>query len=621
MRIRTRLNLTIWLSMATLTVGSCFIVLGIWQANAMVRETTQRGDLVQDLLVLRMLTMEYIARPSDRTERQWRSQYETYRASAFRSPDQPAEIRESSVGLLSTFDQIVRSSTLQVHPSEAMRLEALRQQMLASLLTETQRIVDTAEEHADRTNALQRQTLVVGGSASLLALLALTIVAWRLLFSSKRHIVSSIQKLENGAQLLSRGKLEHRIQLPSPDEFGALAASFNAMATDLQAFYRNMEIAHQAQRLEAIGTLAGGIAHDFNNLLAAVIGNAELALQRKAQPEAVVDSLQQILRASERATDLVRQILSFSRTTEQQARPIHVKPIIKEAMKLMRASIPTSITIRQELVSDSMVLADPSELHRILVNLCTNSAFAMHEGGVLDVSLQDEELDATFVRNHTGLAPGTYLRLAVVDTGAGMPPEVVSRIFEPFYTTRKDKGGTGMGLSVVHGLVKGRGGTIAVESEEGKGTLIAIYLPIQGSGQERPEIQMEQVAFQGSERILFVDDESMLADLSQHLLGDYGYRVTACNSSLEALALFEAHPQDFDLVVTDLTMPHLTGDLLAQAILKIRPDLPVILCTGHSEGLEPGQGLPSWCCAVLLKPFTGARLAQTIRRALDQPPT
>jgi len=380
----------------------------------------------------------------------------------------------------------------------------------------------------------------------------------------------------------------------------------------LQAQFR------QAQKMEAIGTLAGGIAHDFNNILSSVLGYTELSLDDAEEGTRLRNNLQTVLSAGERATDLVQQILAFSRQSEREFSPIQVKLIIKEALKLLGSTLPTSIEIRQEIQSDSLAFGDPTQIHQVLLNLCTNADHAMREkGGLLEVTLVDVELDSLFTAKHPDMKPGTHLRLMVRDTGRGIPPHILDRIFDPFFTT-KDKGeGTGMGLSVVHGIVKSHRGAITVQSEPGKGSIFNVFLPVIEKTVKR-EAPIERPIPMGTERILFIDDEAPLANLGKKMLGFLGYAVTTRTSSIEALELFKARPDRFDLVITDMTMPNLTGDELALKLAKIRPDIPIILCTGFSHKITEEKSKEMGIKAYLLKPILREVMAETVRRVLDE---
>jgi len=373
------------------------------------------------------------------------------------------------------------------------------------------------------------------------------------------------------------------------------------------------EVHHeQGQRLEAIGTLAGGIAHDFNNLLMAIRGFAELARLRSTEPK-LQDALEGILTATDRARDLVQQILAFSRSRPQERKPIEVQLVFKEALRFIRATIPSSITLRLQADTHACVLADPGELQRIVVNLCTNSVLAMRGGtGLLSVALDERVLDPEAPH---GLKPGTYVRLRVADTGCGMAPEVVARIFEPFFTTRPTTGGTGMGLAVVHGLVASMEGAISVESEPGQGTSFEILLPVH-AGTGGAESAKPSGLRHGRGRILFVDDERMLCEMAEEMLRNLGYTPAACTDPLEALTLLKEDPGGFDAVVTDMTMPHMTGDSLARHVHAVRPDLPVILCTGFSEFLDEARSRQLGIARMVRKPFAWGDMSRVIEEVL-----
>jgi PAS domain S-box-containing protein len=377
----------------------------------------------------------------------------------------------------------------------------------------------------------------------------------------------------------------------------------------------------QMQKMQAIGTLAGGIAHDFNNILAAIIGYTEIAKSKLPEESPVRHNLEHVLKAGFRATDLVKQILTFSRQTDQERKPVSVVPIIKEVLKFMRSSLPATIEMQQDIVippEKDIVLADPTQLHQVLMNLCTNAAHAMHgKGGILKVTLSDIEVDAYLVAQHPDLKPGAYVRLTVSDTGHGMDAATMERIFEPYFTTKKLGEGTGLGLSVVQGIVKSHGGVITVYSEPGQVTSFHVYFPRIGEA-ITPETVADETLLTGSERILFVDDEKALVDMGKEMLNSLGYKVVTRTSSCEALDAFHAQPDAFDVVVTDMTMPEMTGIELAKIMLKIRPDIPIILCTGFSELINEKQVKEMGIRALLIKPFVTSKFAKTIRQMLDK---
>ncbi|MCB2181709.1 MAG: cache domain-containing protein [Desulfobulbaceae bacterium] len=376
----------------------------------------------------------------------------------------------------------------------------------------------------------------------------------------------------------------------------------------------------QTQKMEAIGTLAGGIAHDFNNILAAIFGFAEIAKIETSENSVAQESLGKILDASKRARDLVKQILTFSRQGETSPQAIQVKPIIKETIKLLKASLPSTIEIRENFQSEETVMADPTSIHQIIMNLCSNAAHAMREnGGYLDISLVNVELDQDFARVHPDIVPGQFVKLGVSDTGHGMSRDVKERIFDPFFTSKAEGEGTGMGLSVVHGIVKSLGGTITVYSDEGKGSSFHVFLPIQSERVivEHPE---EEPLPEGTESILFVDDEEFIVEIGPRMLELLGYTVLGKSDSLEALQAFQEDPGRFDLLITDYTMPKMTGIGLAREVKKIRPDLPILLCTGFNAGLAEEEIRQAGITGFILKPVVRKELARIVRQVLDGQP-
>ncbi len=374
----------------------------------------------------------------------------------------------------------------------------------------------------------------------------------------------------------------------------------------------------QAQKMEAIGTLAGGIAHDFNNILAAMIGFAELA-QFKNTDTKIHSYLEQILQACNRSRDLVQQILTFSRQREQEKKPVSIIPIVKEAIKLLRSSLPATIEIRQHYLSpQDTVLADPTQIHQVLMNLCTNAAHAMpQQEGVLDISLSRELLSADHPAYPPELKEGAYLQLLVSDTGEGIDPAVKDKIFDPFFTTKPLGKGTGLGLSIVYGIVKDHGGIISVESEKGKGTVFTIYLPLIDTDEE---VELQETVYipQGEGRILYIDDDESIAFWGQEMLSSLGYDVTVHKSSRDALETFKRNPEQFDLVITDMTMPHMTGESLAREMLKIRPGLPIILTTGFSDRINEKDAKKIGIREFFIKPVSLSRLAQSVKVIMDQ---
>ena len=396
----------------------------------------------------------------------------------------------------------------------------------------------------------------------------------------------------------------------SPFSGGAIITSINITA--MKKLHDQLQ---QSEKMEAIGTLAGGIAHEFNNILGIIIGNTELAIDDVPEWNPAKECLKEIRSASMRAKDVVRQILSFARKSLIARKPVRVSPIIEETLKLMRASIPTTIDIRHEISCEwDTVLADLTQLNQILMNLCTNGAHGMRkEGGVLEVSLANVEFG---MRNaELGLEPGTYVKLTVRDTGHGIDPEIMDRIFDPYFTTKGQDEGTGMGLAVVHGIVKSYDGAITVQSEVGKGTVFEVLIPVI-EAEVLKEIEKEDELPTGDECILFVDDEEALVRAYTLALKSLGYEVVSFNNPLEALEAFQKDPEKFDLIITDMTMPHITGDKLAKEMMEIRSDIPVILCSGYSERILDDKVSKLGIKAYLTKPFIKGDLARVVRRAL-----
>ena len=374
----------------------------------------------------------------------------------------------------------------------------------------------------------------------------------------------------------------------------------------------------QAYKMEAIGTLAGGIAHDFNNILGIILGNAELALDSLPDQNPGQSNLEEILTACFRARDVVRQLLSFSRKSDQECRAINLIATLRESMTFLRATIPSDIEIRLNRHADTeVVLADPIRINQVVINICANAAHAMREkGGRLDITTARVILDPDTASQSGELSPGHYLSLTFSDTGPGIPPDIRDRIFEPYFTTRAIGEGSGMGLAVVHGIVTDYGGSVSVNSEPGKGAAFRILLPVadteQAAGTEAAEISQT-----GTERILFIDDEASVAEMGKQMLARCGYRVESETDPLMALERFCSGPDHFDLVITDMTMPGMTGDVLAQEILKIRPDMPIIICTGFSEKMTPEKAAEIGIRRYIAKPLSKRDLIMTVRQVLD----
>jgi len=373
----------------------------------------------------------------------------------------------------------------------------------------------------------------------------------------------------------------------------------------------------QAQKLQAIGTLAGGIAHDFNNILSSVIGFTELSLNDVTPGTPLHDNLSEVLLAGHRAKDLIKQIMTFSRKGEQEKKPIQINPLIIETVKMLRSAIPTNIEIEEHVTQEMLTIdANPSQINQVMVNLVTNASHAIDENGIIEIGLEAVDLDESIKNSYPDLLPGRYAKIFVSDNGCGIVKENLDRIFDPYFTTKDPDKGTGLGLSVVHGIAKTHGGHITVYSEVGKGTRFNVYLPIIDKD-EKVQKTAEIPIPTGNERILLVDDEQVILDLGEKTLKQLGYDVVVKNGSVEALALFRADPGRFDLVITDMTMPKMTGDQLARELMKVRPDMPIILCTGFSSKISRKQAEEIGIKGFAMKPLARRDMAIIVRKVLD----
>jgi PAS domain S-box-containing protein len=452
---------------------------------------------------------------------------------------------------------------------------------------------------------------------------------------SQKKFIDRLDKIFKGQKVPS--SVEFKIRAKSSREFCVLINSNIIYAADgkpkgatavvhdlteqkqAEEEKKNLEYQlQQAQKMEAIGTLAGGIAHDFNNILSVIIGYTELILMSGDVAGEVRQNLKEIFSASKHARDMVKQILAFSRQNKQERKPIQVAHIVKEAIKMLRASLPTTISIQQHIEKDTGIIeADPTQIHQVLMNLCTNAAHAINEkDGVLEIHLGNIDLDQKAAADIPGLKTGSYLKLSVKDSGEGIHPEVQQQIFNPYFTTKEKGVGTGLGLAVVQGIVKSINGAVTVESEVGKGAAFHVYLPTI-KRKLPPEDEISTPLPMGCEHILLVDDEQPLVEIGRQMLERLGYSVATRTSSIEALELFKVDPNRFDLVITDVVMPNLTGDKLAKKIINIRNDIPVVLCTGYSEKFTRQNASEMGIQTFLMKPLVMRDLANTVRQALS----
>ncbi|MCP3899594.1 MAG: PAS domain S-box protein, partial [Desulfobacteraceae bacterium] len=375
----------------------------------------------------------------------------------------------------------------------------------------------------------------------------------------------------------------------------------------------------QSQKMESIGNLAGGIAHDFNNLLFPILGMSEMLLEDLPKDSLEYENVQVIFNAGRRAGDLVQQILAFSRQSEHKMTPVRVQSVLKEVLKLSRSTIPTNIAIQPDIQQNcGLVMADPTQIHQVVMNLITNAFHAIEDkNGAINIELKEITLHDNELPD-SALQAGQYVRLTVSDNGIGMSQNTIHNIFDPYFTTKKKGKGTGLGLAVVYGIVKEYGGEIKVSSKEEKGTTFTIYLPLMKKSSDSIIIDNVPKTAMGTENILLVDDEVSVAKLESQMLSRLGYQVTVKTNSDDALSVFSSNPDSFDLVLSDMTMPNMTGDQLSKKILSIKPDIPIIICTGFSERINKEQAETIGVRGFLMKPVVKSELAQMIRDVLDE---
>ncbi|MBU0480427.1 MAG: response regulator [Proteobacteria bacterium] len=421
-----------------------------------------------------------------------------------------------------------------------------------------------------------------------------------------------VNRSRNGSRLVEDATIS-----PVYDSQGKING-YVSVKRDVTEFEKREAQNRQAQKMEAIGALAGGIAHDFNNILFGIFGYTEIAMRRAEDQPAIREALEEVMKGGRRAKDLVRQILTFSRQRDAKWQPVQVKLVIKEVLNLLRSVLPATVEIKQKVTSESMVLADPTQIHQVFMNLCTNAQYAMREkGGVLTVTLEDGKIDEEEIAETSDIKPGEYIVLTVEDTGHGIPEDVVARIFEPFFTTKGEGEGTGMGLSTTRNIVSDCGGAITVESTPGEGSTFRVLLPI--CRKDIREITVSTIGGLpgGKERVMVVDDEAPLVRMICEMLTGLGYSAKGFSSSSEALQAFTVDPQVVDLVVTDVTMPLLNGLELTGRLIRTRPSIPVIMVTGFSEVVDEAKARAAGVKGYLLKPISIRELAVTVRDVLD----
>jgi signal transduction histidine kinase/ActR/RegA family two-component response regulator len=445
-----------------------------------------------------------------------------------------------------------------------------------------------------------------------------------LIFIIVKRLTDPLNRLTGAVLKMGETGDIEQVPIETKDEIGDLSIAFNKMSASLvQREHEKKRLEDQlrlAQKMEAIGTLAGGIAHDFNNLLGAIIGYSELALLEADGNETQRDRIIEILAAGNRGSDLVRQILTFSRQSEKSRNPIQAGVIIKEVLKLLKPSLPGNIRIKTDIdPACGMVVSDATAVHQIVMNLCANAVHAMKETpGNIEVILCDIEIDGNTPEETHLIPPGRYQKLSVIDEGHGIKSENRERIFDPFFTTKGMGEGTGMGLSVVHGIIMDHEGFISMDSEPGKGTRFDVYLPrLDPDGVPRKR-KAEAAPAHGSETILLVDDEKALAKSTQGILESLGYQVFVAGNGMDALDQFKDHPDRFDLIISDMAMPQMTGLELSAAVLDIRPDVPIILITGFSDLIDEKKAERLGIGDILQKPVVRNKLAAVVRKVLDE---
>ncbi len=444
--------------------------------------------------------------------------------------------------------------------------------------------------------------------------------------------VDFISKPIDGPEVLARVKthldlyqLTHRLEKQVHQRTADLAAANQRLESQNQENARSQrevgELARQlrqTQKLEALGTLAGGIAHDFNNILSSIIGFTELALEDAQKGSTTEDNLNEVILAGNRAKELVNQILAFARKSEETPIPVQIGLVAKEVLRLLRATIPTTIKIKQHISSRAHVMCDPAQIHQIFMNLCTNAAQSMDEvGGEMTVEVLDISIQQRLQMEASTIAPGTYVQIKISDSGCGISRDALDHIFDPYFTTKTPNEGTGLGLSVVHGIVTGNGGAIGAASQVGSGSVFTVYLPTTDCC-ETISVGETDAPPRGYEGILIVDDEMAVAKMYGNALERQGYTVTICTNSQAALALFRTDPKRFDLVLTDMTMPNLTGEALAREVRRIRPEIPIMLCTGYHKVMTEEEALQKGFDAFEMKPLTKSILLKTVRKVLDK---
>ncbi|MEN6615553.1 MAG: ATP-binding protein [Syntrophorhabdus sp.] len=677
MQIRKKLQINAFISLLSVIIIAIILFVGAYRMNTDFHDLILADRIMGSLLQQSTLLGDYLRSDSERAraelmaERKYARELITAAAATFSNENEKQITRKmlaDDESIDKIFSDIIGNRERSLGSSITNKqLKATEDRLLTQLnifsyntRLDIQALRNSTEQRFMRE---LRRTWI---SLAIVIMIVVAMVAINSLTIGK-FIVNRIKRLHEGSMMVGEGNLGHRIGLSGDDEFAELSRSFDSMTEKLKHSHIGLEqeikerkLAEEAllenqnqlemrveartvelrqayeklkketedrehvegqlrrmQKLEALGTLAGGIAHDFNNILAGIIGFAEMVLEDVKPGTSEYRRIELVLKGAYRGRDLVKQILTFSRHSEIAKKPLQLSSVVEEAMKLLRPTLPSTIELVYRNPGGSgNILADAAQMHQVVMNLCTNAAHAMRDkGGTLDIEISTKSFSDESVPMPEMIA-GEYVILKVSDTGEGMELDIQEQIFDPFFTTKREGEGTGLGLSVTYGIIKDHNGFIVVDSKPGKGSVFTIYLPkIDGSEISRDKEQASPEG--GRERILFVDDEDMLVELNKQRLTKLGYEVTVTTSSIEALRIFQQSPNFFDLIITDQTMPNLTGIDLAMEIFKMRPDARIILCTGHSDKVSPILANKAGIKLFLMKPVDRREMADAVRKVLD----